>query len=251
MPKELLESELFGHEKGSFTGAVSDKAGLFEAASGGTIFLDEIGEMPLPLQVKLLRVLQEREIRRVGENTDRKVDVRVIAATNRDLNDDVKKGLFRGDLYYRLNVVPITIPPLRERQEDIIPLVEHFLRKYGSKMNKTGIEVTSEAMKYLLTNPWPGNVRELENSIERALALSGASRLLAPAHFPHLAPQAGILEQLGEGKSLKEKLQAVERRFIIETLEKTGWKVTRAAELLDVTRQHLHNKIKKYKITAP
>jgi Nif-specific regulatory protein len=251
MPKDLLESELFGHKKGSFTGAVSDKAGLFEAASGGTIFLDEIGEMPIELQVKLLRVLQEGEVRRVGENTDRKVDVRVIAATNRDLNDDVKKGLFRGDLYYRLNVVPITIPPLRERQEDIIPLVEHFLRKYGSKMNKTGIEISSEAMKFLLTNPWPGNVRELENSIERALALSGASRLLAPAHFPHLAPQAGIFEQLTEGKSLKEKLQTVERRFIIEALEKTGWRVTRAAELLAVTRQHLHNKIKRYKITTP
>jgi Nif-specific regulatory protein len=251
MPKELLESELFGHKKGSFTGAVSDKAGLFEAASGGTIFLDEIGEMPLPLQVKLLRVLQEGEVRRVGENTDRKVDVRVIAATNRDLNDDVKKGLFRGDLYYRLNVVPITIPPLRERQEDIIPLVEHFLRKYGSKMNKTGVEISSEAMKFLLTNPWPGNVRELENSIERALALSGTSRLLAPEHFPHLAPGSGVFDRLTEGKSLKEMLQAVERRFIIEALEKTGWRVTRAAELLEVTRQHLHNKIKRHKVTAP
>jgi transcriptional regulator with GAF, ATPase, and Fis domain len=250
MPKELLESELFGHKRGSFSGAVSDKAGLFEAASGGTIFLDEIGEMPIELQVKLLRVLQEGEVRRVGENTDRKVDVRVIAATNRDLNDDVKKGLFRGDLYYRLNVVPITIPPLRERQEDIIPLVEHFLRKFGSKMNKTGVEISSEAMKFLLTNPWPGNVRELENSIERALALSGTSRLLAPEHFPHIHPESGILDRLTEGKSLKEMLQAVERRFIIEALEKTGGRVTRAAELLAVTRQHLHNKMKRYKITS-
>jgi transcriptional regulator with PAS, ATPase and Fis domain len=250
MPKDLLESELFGHKKGSFTGAVSDKAGLFEAASGGTIFLDEIGEMPLELQVKLLRVLQEGEVRRVGENTDRKVDVRVIAATNRDLNDVVKKGLFRGDLYYRLNVVPITIPPLRERQEDIIPLVEHFLRKFGSKMKKTGVEISSEAMKFLLTNPWPGNVRELENSIERALALSGTSRLLAPEHFPQLAGESGIFDRLTEGKSLKEMLQAIERRFIIEALEKTGWRVTRAAELLEVTRQHLHNKMKRYKITS-
>jgi Nif-specific regulatory protein len=251
MPKELLESELFGHKRGSFSGAVSDKAGLFETASGGTIFLDEIGEMPLELQVKLLRVLQEGEVRRVGENTDRKVDVRVIAATNRDLNDDVRKGLFRGDLYYRLNVVPITIPPLRERQEDIIPLVEHFLRKFGSKMNKTGVEISSEAMKFLLANPWPGNVRELENSIERALALSGSSRLLAPEHFPQIAGESGIFERLTEGKSLKEMLQAVERRFIVEALEKTSWRVTRAAELLEVTRQHLHNKIKKYKITTP
>ena len=250
MPKDLLESELFGHKKGSFTGAVSDKAGLFETANGGTIFLDEIGEMPLPLQVKLLRVLQEGEVRRVGENTDRKVDVRVIAATNRDLNDDVKKGLFRGDLYYRLNVVPITIPPLRERQEDIIPLVEHFLRKYGSKMSKNGVEISSEAMKFLLTSPWPGNVRELENSIERALALSGTSRLLAPEHFPHVAQEAGTIDRLTEGRSLKQMLQAVERRFIIEALGKTGWKVTRAALLLAVTRQHLHNKMKRYKITS-
>ncbi len=250
MPKELLESELFGHKKGSFTGAVSDKAGLFETASGGTIFLDEIGEMPLPLQVKLLRVLQEGEIRRVGENIDRKVDVRVIAATNRDLNEEVRKGLFRGDLYYRLNVVPITIPPLRERQEDIIPLAEHFLRKFGSKMGKSGIEISSEAMKYLLTNPWPGNVRELENSIERALALSGASRVLAPEHFPHLSADSGIFERLAEGKTLKEKMQAVERRFIAEALEKTGGRVTKAALLLDVTRQHLHNKMKKYRITT-
>jgi Nif-specific regulatory protein len=251
MPKDLLESELFGHKKGSFTGAVSDKAGLFETASGGTIFLDEIGEMPLPLQVKLLRVLQEGEVRRVGENTDRKVDVRVIAATNRDLNDDVKKGLFRGDLFYRLNVVPITIPPLRERQEDIIPLAEHFLRKYGAKMNKTGIEISSEAMKLLLSNPWPGNVRELENSIERALALSGTSRLLAPVHFPHLVPESGLFDRLAEGKSLKEKLRVVERQIIIDALEKTGWRVTRAAQLLAVTRQHLHNKIKKLKIATP
>jgi Nif-specific regulatory protein len=250
MPKDLLESELFGHKKGSFTGAVSDKAGLFETASGGSIFLDEIGEMPLPLQVKLLRVLQEGEVRRVGENVDRKVDVRVIAATNRDLNEEVRKGLFRGDLYYRLNVVPITIPPLRERQEDIIPLAEHFLRKFGSKMGKNGIEISSEAMKYLLTNPWPGNVRELENSIERALALSGTSRLLAPEHFPHLSPESGIFERLAEGKTLKERMQAVERRFIVETLEKTGGRVTKAALLLDVTRQHLHNKMKKYKITT-
>ncbi|HEY5132307.1 MAG TPA: sigma 54-interacting transcriptional regulator [Candidatus Krumholzibacteriaceae bacterium] len=248
MPKDLLESELFGHKKGAFTGAVSDKAGMFETASGGTIFLDEIGEMPLELQVKLLRVLQEGEIRRIGENVDRRVDVRVIAATNRDLNEDVKTGRFRSDLYYRLCVVPITIQPLRTRREDVLPLTEHFLEKYEAKMNKSGIEISSEAMKLLLTSPWPGNVRELENSIERALALCGDSKLLTPQEFPNLVHEAETPNGLDESKSLKERLRAYERKIIIETLEKTNGKITKAAELLDVTRQHLHNKIKSYKI---
>jgi Nif-specific regulatory protein len=248
MPKDLLESELFGHKKGSFSGAITDKAGMFESANGGTIFLDEIGEMPLELQVKLLRVLQEGEIRRIGENSDRKVNVRVIAATNRDLNEDVKTGRFRRDLYYRLCVVPITIQPLRMRREDILPLTEHFLAKYGAKMNKSDIEISSEAMKLLLMNPWQGNVRELENSIERALALCGDSKLLTPVHFPHLKPEPGIFEHLDQGKSLKEKLKTVERQLIIEALEKTHGRVTKAAILLAVSRQHLHNKIKEYKI---
>ena len=249
IPRDLLESELFGHKKGSFTGATSDKAGIFESANGGTIFLDEIGEMPLELQVKLLRVLQEGTTRRIGENFDRKVDVRIIAATNRDLNEDVKAGLFRRDLYYRLCVVPITIPPLRLRREDVLPLTEHFLAKYEAKMNKGDIEISAEAMRLILMNPWPGNVRELENSIERALALCGDSKLLTPAHFPHLAPTPGIIDQLDESKTLKQKLRAVERQIIVETLDKTNGKVTRAAELLAVTRQHLHNKIKVYRIT--
>jgi len=251
MPAELLESELFGHKKGAFTGATSDKAGLFETANGGTIFLDEIGEMPQPLQVKLLRVLQEGEIRRVGENVPRKVDVRVIAATNRDLAEDVKANIFRRDLYYRLNVVPINIPPLRQRRDDILPLVEHFLNKYEAKMNKEGIEISGDAMKLLLTNPWPGNVRELENTIERALALCGDSRALSPTHFPHLAPEPALFEELDKNKTLKEKLRAVEKQIIIETLEKMNWRITKAAEQLAVTRQHLHNKIKQYKITVP
>jgi len=248
MPKDLLESELFGHKKGSFTGAVSDKAGMFETASGGTIFLDEIGEMPLELQVKLLRVLQEGEIRRIGENVDRRVDVRVIAATNRDLNEDVKTGRFRSDLYYRLCVVPITIQPLRTRREDVLPLTEHFLKKYEAKMNKSGVEISPEAMRLLLVSPWPGNVRELENSIERALALCGDSKLLTPQEFPNLVYEPETPDSLAEGKSLKERLRAHERKIIIETLEKTNGKITRAAELLDVTRQHLHNKIRSYKI---
>ncbi|MCK4235587.1 MAG: sigma 54-interacting transcriptional regulator [Candidatus Krumholzibacteria bacterium] len=248
MPGELLESELFGHRKGSFTGATSDKTGLFEKANGGTIFLDEIGDMPQALQVKLLRAIQEGEIRRVGDVEPRDVDVRVIAATNRDLTKDIMEGRFRHDLYYRLNVVPITIPPLRERKEDILPLIEHFLEKHSKKMEKENIRIAAGAIKLLLSNPWPGNVRELENVIERALALCGDSTILSNEHFPQLESQAGIFDQLEQKRSLKEKLRTVEKKIIIETLEKTGWKVTRAAGLLDVSRQHLHNKIKQYNI---
>jgi len=250
MPAELLESELFGHKKGAFTGATSDKAGLFETASGGTIFLDEVGEMPQPLQVKLLRVLQEGEIRRVGENVPRKVDVRVIAATNRDLAEDVKANIFRRDLYYRLNVVPITIPPLRQRRDDILPLIEHFLGKFEAKMGKAGIEISTEAMKLLLTNAWPGNVRELENTIERALALCGDSKSLTTAHFPTVVPAPAFAGDLDKNATLKERLRAVEKQIIIETLERMNWRITKAAEQLGVTRQHLHNKIKQYKITV-
>ncbi len=251
MPPNLLESELFGHKKGAFTGATSDKAGLFEAASGGTIFLDEVGEMPAELQVKLLRALQEGEIRRVGENADRKVNVRVIAATNRDLKDDVAKGLFRSDLYYRLNVVPITIPPLRDRRDDIMPLAEHFLKKYAAKMGKSGVAISSDAMKLLLLSAWPGNVRELENTIERGLALCGDSKVLKAPHFPQIGEGVSALGNIESGLSLKERLKTLERQIIVETLGRTGWRVSKAAELLDVSRQHLHNKIREYNITLP
>jgi len=250
MPAELLESELFGHKKGSFTGASSDKVGLFETANGGTIFLDEIGDMPQPLQVKLLRALQEGEIRRVGENRARKVDVRVIAATNRDLAEDVKSGKFRRDLYYRLNVVPIIIPPLRERSEDIIPLTEHFLGKYSRKMNKKNVKISSEAMKLLVSSAWPGNVRELENSIERALAMCGSSKVLRPEHFPHLMHNRDLFNELKKEDSLKEMLKAVEKQIIMDALEKSGHNITKAAKRLKVTRQHLHNKIREYGIST-
>lgn len=248
MPENLLESELFGHKKGAFTGAVNDKVGLFEIAGCGTIFLDEIGETPLQLQVKLLRALQDGEIRRVGDNIPRMVDVRVIAATNRDLSADIKKGTFRQDLYYRLNVVPIHIPPLRERRDDILPLTEYFLEKYSAKLGKRDIRILPEAVKLILANEWEGNVRELENTIERALALSGDSTVLSTDHFPQLKKDPDILDQIEHRKSLKEKLRAVERKIIIETLEKTNWKITKSAEILEVTRQHLHNKIKQHDI---
>jgi transcriptional regulator with GAF, ATPase, and Fis domain len=246
MAPELLESELFGHKKGSFTGATSDKPGLFETASGGTLFLDEIGDMPMPLQVKLLRALQEGKIRRLGENSERDVDVRVIAATNRDLSEDIEAGRFRQDLFYRLNVVPVTIPPLSERQEDILPLTLHFLEKYSSKMNKAETEIESSAMKMILTSTWPGNVRELENTIERALALCGDSTVLTSAHFPQLTRTDRVLGSMEGGGTLKEKIRIVEKQIIIDALEETGGKITKAAELLDVTRQHLHNKIKQH-----
>lgn len=246
MSPELLESELFGHKKGSFTGATSDKPGLFETASGGTLFLDEIGDMPLPLQVKLLRALQEGEIRRVGENTVRNVDVRVIAPTNRDLSEDIKAGSFRQDLFYRLNVVPISIPPLNERQEDILPLTLHFLEKYSSKMDKGETGIAPDAMKMLLTNQWPGNVRELENSVERALAMCGDSTTLSAIHFPQVSSGGAVISTEGAGGSLKERMRVVEKQFIIDALAETGGKITRAAENLEVTRQHLHNKIKQY-----
>ena len=248
MPAELLESELFGHKKGSFTGANRDKAGLFETASGGTLFLDEIGDMPQPLQVKLLRALQEGEIRRIGENESRKVDVRVIAATNRDLSADIEDGRFRQDLYYRLNVVPVNIPPLRERQDDILPLTAHFLEKYSAKMGKEAVEISPEAMKIILSGDWEGNVRELENTIERGLALCGDSKTLTAEHFPQFEREKSLFAGVDETLKLKEKMKTVEKQFILEALEKTGWKVTQAAKILDVTRQHLHNKIKQHSL---
>ena len=248
MPGELLESELFGHKRGSFTGASNDKSGLFETANGGTIFLDEIGDMPQALQVKLLRTLQEGEIRRVGENLTRKVDVRTIAATNRDLSADINDGRFRSDLFYRLNVVPITIPPLKDRQEDILPLIAHFLAKYSKKMKKGKIGISREVTKSFLSYEWPGNVRELENSIERALALSGDSNMLTEDHFPQFANTMETNNGAEEKNSLKQSLKSVEKQIITETLSKTGGKVTKAAKLLKVSRQHLHNKINEYNI---
>ncbi len=244
MPAELLESELFGHKKGSFTGATADKPGLFETAHGGSIFLDEIGDMPVQLQVKLLRTLQEGEIRRIGENVNRKVDVRIIAATNRDLTDDISKGIFRQDLFYRLNVVPVNIPPLRERADDIIPLTEYFLKKYSAIMNKEDVRIVPETMKLLITNQWPGNIRELENTIERALALSGDSTVLSKEFFPQFNDNPELSIDIGSHGSLKQKLSSVEKQIIIDILEETDGKVTHAAKILKVTRQHLHNRIK-------
>jgi Nif-specific regulatory protein len=247
LPKELLESELFGHRKGAFTGADRDKMGIFEAAEGGTIFLDEIGEMPVELQVKLLRVLQEGEVRRVGEERPRRVDVRILSATNRDLAEEVRNGRFRQDLFYRLNVVPITIPPLRERVEDILPLAEHFLEKYALAMDVPKPRLSKEAKEVLLNYAWPGNVRELEHTIERALALGEGARVLEDRHFEYLRGEPKVPE---EGLTLKALLERWEREVIERTLVKCDGNVTRTAEALGISRQQLYTKMRKLGIRA-
>lgn len=234
-PENLLESELFGYERGAFTGATRRKVGHFEYADGGTIFLDEVGELPTSVQAKLLRFLQEKQFTRIGGVEPVRVDVRVIAATNRDLEREVMEGRFREDLFYRLNVFPIELPPLRERREDIPLLVEHFLRQ----RNRPPDVVSPEAMEALLTYDWPGNVRELENVIERALILAGEERI-TPDLLPFGRPKAGAKVELpDEGVNLEE----VERELIIQALEKTGWNKAKAAKLLGISRRRLYSRM--------
>jgi Nif-specific regulatory protein len=249
LPKDILESELFGYAKGAFTGADQDRAGLFEAANGGTLFLDEIGEMAVDLQVKLLRALQDGEVRRLGEDHSRTVDVRVISATNRDLEAEVEAGSFRRDLYYRLNVVPIDIPPLRERHQDILPLAEFFLGKFSEEMNKPKPVLTRRAKEMLLQHRWRGNVRELENAIERALALTEGKEALDVAQFEHVAKRHFFEQIPDEDASLKSMLLVLEKELIRKMLIKNSWNVSRTATALQVSRQQLHNKIKKYGLT--
>jgi Nif-specific regulatory protein len=247
LPKDLLESELFGYRKGAFTGAEQDRMGLFEAADGGTIFLDEIGEMAMELQVKLLRTLQEGEVRRLGDDKTRSVDVRLISATNKDLAREVDNGNFRRDLYYRLNVVPILIPPLRERPEDILPLAEFFLEKYSLAMDMKKPSLSRSAKELLLNHKWEGNVRELEHAIERALALSEGVDVIGVSQFEQLISDGSLLE-LSKETSLKAKLDEWEREFIRRMLIKNGWNVSKTAEALQISRQQLHIKIKRFKL---
>jgi two-component system response regulator AtoC len=251
IPGNLLESELFGHRRGAFTDAVRDKPGLFETADGGTLFLDEIGELPLNLQVKLLRAIQEEEIRRIGDNSTIKVDVRLIAATLRDLSKDAATGRFREDLFYRLNVVPVTLPPLRERREDIPYLVEYFIRKHASKHNDRITGVSEEAMTLLRGYSWPGNIRELENTIERAMVLCEGSLMeghlfadkIAPAIAPGSAPRP---DPRPEGLSLKKATRALEVTLIRKALELTGGHRPNAAKLLEISHRALLYKLKEY-----
>lgn len=250
IPESLLESEFFGHKKGAFTGADRTKKGLFEEADKGTIFLDEIGELPLALQVKLLRALQEREIRPVGDSTTRKVDVRVIAATARSLEEEVRNGAFREDLYYRLNVLSIKLPPLRERTEDVPLLCRHFIRKLNLRLNREVTEIAPAAMSLLLRHPWAGNVRELENAIERAMVLSEGS-IIQPESFPPELRKDRASETIDgfySGFSLKEGRKALEKALIIRALEEKKGNRTQAAKLLEISHPSLLSKIKTYKI---
>jgi DNA-binding NtrC family response regulator len=239
LPETLFESELFGHERGAFTGAVSARRGLVEAASGGTCLLDEIGELPLGLQAKLLRVVQERAVRRVGGNQPIPVDVRIIAATNRDLRKRVETGAFREDLYFRLNVVTIAVPPLRERREDIAVLARHFLAKYASAAGKPRTAFARETLAELTTADWPGNVRELEHAVERAVALA-SSELLLPHDF---TPPAHGGRDDGRAPRLPEPdmtLEDVKRWYVLKVLDESGGNKLRAAESLGIDRRTLY-----------
>ncbi len=252
IPAELLESELFGHARGSFTGAIADKPGKFEAANGGTIFLDEIGTMPMHLQMKLLRVLQEHEVERVGTSKRIKLNVRVISATNANIEDEVKRGAFREDLYYRLNVIPILLPPLRERREDIALLARHFLLKSCKEMNRQLMSISPAAMQALEAYDWPGNVREMENVIERAVALTDGEIIEKsdlPADIGGIDNESlpGLLcpKVTEDGVDMMLIVEAIERRMIAEALELSGGVKARAAGLLGINRTTLVEKIKR------
>jgi two-component system response regulator GlrR len=242
LPETLLESELFGHEKGSFTGAVRTSKGLFVQAHGGSMFLDEIGDMPLAIQAKVLRVLQERQFHPVGSEQSVDADVRVIVATNKNLEENVKQGSFREDLYYRIHVIPITLPPLRDRREDIPVLVDHFLKKYCEQMNKKITGLTPPAMQRLMLHDWPGNVRELENTIEYAVAMTQqqviSEDLILPAKG---APDEAI-------KPLKEARETFDKNYLIRLLELTRGNVSSAAALAGRYRADVYTLLKKYLI---
>ncbi|MFP4056182.1 MAG: sigma-54-dependent transcriptional regulator [Candidatus Brocadiia bacterium] len=251
IPETLLESELFGHEKGSFTGAVASKPGKFELANHGTIFLDEIGDMTLATQAKILRVLQERECERVGGSQTIKIDVRIIAATNKDLAKAVEEGSFREDLYYRLNVFAINLPPLRQRKDDIPPLIDHFVATTARQLGKQVSGFSGEAMDLLLAYDWPGNVRELENYVQRAVVMTEEPVMdtsCLPAHVLTFEPRLDEEPELEPGRSLDDTLEDAERKLIRAALRRTGGVQTRAAKLLGITERSLWHRIKKLAI---
>lgn len=246
LAESLLESELFGHEKGAFTGADKRREGKFVQADGGTLFLDEIGETTQAMQVKLLRVLQEQELQRVGGDETISVDVRIIAATNRDLEEEVKNGTFREDLYYRLNVVMLTVPPLKERKDDIPQLVEHFVARFAEKNRRTVERVTPECMELLCTYPWPGNVRELENAIERGVILMRGDELTEKSLPLPIQKQRTTDTEDAVFENRPSSLSEVEKIMILQTLEETGGNKSEAARRLGITRKTLQNKLHKY-----
>jgi Nif-specific regulatory protein len=246
IPEGLLESELFGHERGAFTGAITSRKGRFELANEGTILLDEVGDLPIILQPKILRVLQEKEFERVGGERTIKVDVRLIAATSRNLEDLVSKGKFREDLYYRLNVVPIFMPTLRERKEDVLPLTELFLKRFNEE-NKKNISISPEALQMLFDYNWPGNVRELENTIERVVVMSDG-KTIEPFDLPinlKLLTSKEVLQK----ESLRAGIQEIEKSSILHALKEAGWVQAKAARILGITTRQIGYKIKKYAIS--
>ncbi len=253
VPMTLLESEFFGHVRGAFTDAIADKTGLFEEVNGGTLFLDEIGDLPMEMQVKFLRAIQEKEVRRVGGNKSVKVEVRIIAATAVDLAEAVKKGQFREDLFYRLNVVPLKIPPLRQRREDITPLAKHLIARISNRLGGEKREISKDGLKVLLKYPWPGNVREMENLLERAAILSGARELGSDQLLPLIQGEDVEFddEESGEGLSIKKGAKELERKLIVKALARTQYNRSQAAKLLEISHRALLYKIKDYGIDVP
>jgi two-component system, NtrC family, nitrogen regulation response regulator NtrX len=265
IPEELIESELFGHERGAFTGATSLKRGKFDLANGGTLFLDEIGDMSLKTQAKVLRILQEQKFERVGGTQTLSVDVRVVAATNKDLKEEIKRGQFREDLYYRLNVIPFHIPPLRERTSDIPELVHHFMVEYSVGYGRKSRKISDAAMNAMMSYSWPGNVRELKNIMERLLILTSeaedGTEVSADAILQHLGADSvnqSQFNRLEEGskmsasassaKNLRDARQEFEKEFILKTLREQNWNVSKAAQVMGVERSHLHKKMKSFGI---
>ena len=255
IPESLMESEMFGHKKGSFTGAIADKAGLFEVADGGTLFLDEVGELPVSIQVKLLRAIQERVIRRVGGTDDTKVDVRIIAATNRNLEEMVADGTFRQDLFYRLNVINIKTPSLRERRDDIPLLANHFLQKYNQRLSKNIGTISREAMELMKKYDYPGNVRELENIIERTVALEGGATILPESLPPFVNTPTGRkmasshdIEITDEGIDLEKVVGQIEKELLIKAIHAAGGVKKKAAKLLNITFRSMRYRVEKYNL---
>jgi two-component system, NtrC family, nitrogen regulation response regulator NtrX len=252
IPEDLIESELFGHERGAFTGAVARRRGRFELAHGGTLFLDEIGDMSLKTQAKVLRVLEEQTFERVGGKETIRVDVRVLAASNQDLPELIAQGRFREDLYYRLNVVPIEVPPLRDRKEDIPLLTEHFMRVFAAEHGRRLARISVEALAYFLSYDWPGNVRELRNMVER-LIIMAPRETIGPADLPPpLRPkETGEGEDSPRERTLKEAREAFERSYILAELRANEWHISRTAERLGIERSHLYRKLRSYGIAPP
>ena len=248
IPQELIESEMFGHEKGSFTGAFERKKGKFELADEGTLFLDEVGDMSLTTQSKVLRVMETQEFQRVGGNKNIKVDVRIIAATNKDLIEEVKKGNFREDLLYRLNVIPISVPPLRERNEDIPALVEHFLSYFAVEYGQKPKKIAEDGLKALEAYKWPGNIRELRNMIERLVIMTPSNTITAKNIL--IVSDASRSDYF-VFNTLKEARDSFEKDFILKKLEENSWNISKTAEILEIERSNLHRKIKGYDIKTP